>query len=640
MAKDTSRTSLNGILFLLFFAILPFFQFESLLDDGLLPRYLLTALFTILLTVLNFKSLQKGIRVHRRLFLVSAFFLLWQFASIAWAYNPVEALGQASRYAALIPFLWIVSHLLRTEALQSKELGRAAALMGGIVALSTAGALLQALGEGAFFDDIYSISGNFSHKNLLSAVLLLTFPLVLLRWKREKGLLSWLSLLIALLILIEISVLRTRGIWIATLGAGGLTLVLFQSRKPSAHKTPWKPIVAGVILMLVILGGLFSAPEIKTGLTDQSNLSKRFTFWSNSMEMIAEHPWSGVGMGNWKLLFPKYGLEGVDDSAMQGVTHIQRPHNDYLWFWAELGPLGLLAYLALFVLAIRSAWRVINRKEGNSGAIYLYLFGLFAFAIFSLSDFPTERAPHLVMLMLFLALLTRKDDLEEKPILASPLVAAFVVLVTAGASWVHLHRWQGEEAMQAVLAANKEQNAPLIIEEAEAAIRPFYNVDPYANPIRYYSSLGLLATRQVDQGKSALREAQEAAPYNILVLHGFGNAYGREGKLDSALLYLDRALAIAPHFKMALLLKGDLLIQAERFPEALATLNQHDPSSTDRRYLQNLAYALRGTLDGYGTEHQRFPDMMEHLQQQGPLNGPLDYVNAYRAKRGVAPIRS
>ena len=463
--------------------------------------------------------------------------------------------------------------------------------------------------------------------------MMLSFPMVLAAWAVLKGLWSKGAMVLAILMLIEMFVLRTRGVWLALFVATAASGVVWQVKKQSDIKISrnWAiGLVGGALLILI---ALFASPQIKAGFTNSSNVQKRMAFWENTMEMISEHPVSGVGAGNWKLLFPKYGLENVDFSVGQGITHIQRPHNDFLWIWAEMGILGLVLYLALFAFGFRQILQNLSRLEGKNQRILnlAAFFGLMALAVFSLSDFPFERAPHMLFFMLFLAIPFATAKQEKGLAFVAYLLPIFLVI----GLFVNYQRYQSELKMNDVLLANAQQNPRAIIPAAEAVFDPaWYTVDNYANPIPYYSGKGLLFTGQADRALAELESAKTYAPYNVLVWDALMQYYARKGAVDQALAMADTALAISPQFENVLLTKAELHLQRKEFADALAALNLHSPDSDDQRYLQDLANALRGTLNTY-SEHGRFEPMMRHLQQSGNLQNPMDYIRAYRLKRGV-----
>lgn len=627
MAKPSKSFS---YLFLAFMALLPLVQIPSLQDDTLLSRFLILDIFALAGLVLLW-SVIKVVKLAKWPLLSLGSFLLLLFLSAFSALNISESWASLARYGSFIPAFLVLETAFRSKRLQMEDLLKGAVLFAGVAAVPTLFQLLKALASGDFFNDIYTITGTFSHKNLLASAMMLAFPFVLAAWASLKGMWSKSAMVLAVILILELFVLRTRGVWLGLVVASGLSGIVLQIIKPQGLVVSKKWVLSLSALALIVLTALFLSPQIKAGFTNSSNVQKRLVFWENTQAMIKEHPVTGVGLGNWRLNFPKYGLNEVDENTRQGITHIQRPHNDYLWIWSEAGPLALLAFVAILALAFTQVLKNIKSSEGEQRYVNIAaLFSLIAYASFSFGDFPIERAPHTLWLMLTLAFVSHQAQASLKGKMAG--LAATAILI--GALFVNFQRFKAEQGMQAVLEANASQNATGIVNAAEAVYSDWYTVDNYANPLKYYSAKGYLFTNRPQQAFSDLEQAMKDAPHNILVYESFAQYYARQNDLDKAIDYAERGLAISPQFKMLLLLKAEMHLQRKEFADALEALNMHEPRSGDTRYKQDLATALRGALRTY-EQHGRFSAMMEHLKQSGPLERPEDYIRAYRIKRGI-----
>lgn len=94
---------------------------------------------------------------------------------------------------------------------------------------------------------------------------------------------------------------------------------------------------------------------IKTPMGIRANL------YENTLEVIRERPWFGVGSGGFERA---YGVHVQAKYTDWRTLSSGDPHNQYLFFLAEQGLLGLLAFLAFIGLALadRGAggrWRVV-----------------------------------------------------------------------------------------------------------------------------------------------------------------------------------------------------------------------------------------------------------------------------------------
>jgi O-antigen ligase len=79
--------------------------------------------------------------------------------------------------------------------------------------------------------------------------------------------------------------------------------------------------------------------------------------WQAALAMWTEHPWLGVGIGNYEPVYPRYALP-------LWPLPLGHAHNYYLNIAAETGIVGLSAYLFLWLVALVGAWRATRRAWG------------------------------------------------------------------------------------------------------------------------------------------------------------------------------------------------------------------------------------------------------------------------------------
>lgn len=125
----------------------------------------------------------------------------------------------------------------------------------------------------------------------------------------------------------------SRSAYLAT--ALGLVL-LVAGTVPSRRK--WSILAAtGLVL------GILAAAAVATGGVDASvftqagrSLGVRLHYWRSTAAMIAEHPWLGVGPGNFQAEYTRYKLP-------QATEEVAEPHNFVLEVWATAGTLAVIA---------------------------------------------------------------------------------------------------------------------------------------------------------------------------------------------------------------------------------------------------------------------------------------------------------
>ncbi|MCX6100835.1 MAG: O-antigen ligase family protein, partial [Candidatus Bipolaricaulota bacterium] len=113
----------------------------------------------------------------------------------------------------------------------------------------------------------------------------------------------------------------------------------------------------GVVIVTTLALQTLRSPysgAVTSRLWEANSGQARWTFWSVGWTMFSENPLTGVGLGNYKIVYPKYeaitfARPGAVLPSMYVLKSAQA-HNDYLQVAAELGSVGILALLGLFLV--------------------------------------------------------------------------------------------------------------------------------------------------------------------------------------------------------------------------------------------------------------------------------------------------
>jgi O-antigen ligase len=77
----------------------------------------------------------------------------------------------------------------------------------------------------------------------------------------------------------------------------------------------------------------------------------RLEMYSVTSKIIAEKPWTGHGIATWPSQYQKH-AKGLPSEGTR------TPHNDYLFYTAEIGLIGLAALLWIWVTQLTVAWKI------------------------------------------------------------------------------------------------------------------------------------------------------------------------------------------------------------------------------------------------------------------------------------------
>jgi putative inorganic carbon (HCO3(-)) transporter len=188
------------------------------------------------------------------------------------------------------------------------------------------------------------------HPNVLAGnvIILLPIPLGLLLF--DWAMLRWpyrLFAALALLVMVAVLILTlSRGSWVAlavvTLGMGMLR-----------WRRGWALAVLAVVLLAfwIQTAGAAKIASILASSNTLGTVEGRVEVWSRAIYMIQDFPFTGIGMGSFgdlaDILYPFFSFPA------QSVPHA---HNLFLQVAVDLGIPGLIAWVAVFILASASAW--------------------------------------------------------------------------------------------------------------------------------------------------------------------------------------------------------------------------------------------------------------------------------------------
>jgi O-antigen ligase len=118
--------------------------------------------------------------------------------------------------------------------------------------------------------------------------------------------------------------------------------------------------VAGCWLVMSVYGAIIGFEGI---LARFDHLSEgdpsRFLIWKDTWRLIMDHPWTGVGLGDYASVFRIY------QSHLPDTLRASHAHNDYLQLAAEL---GLPMAIGLSALVWGYWWRTVGRLQGWKAA--------------------------------------------------------------------------------------------------------------------------------------------------------------------------------------------------------------------------------------------------------------------------------
>ncbi len=90
----------------------------------------------------------------------------------------------------------------------------------------------------------------------------------------------------------------------------------------------------------------------------------RLYMYRNTINMIKDNLFLGVGFGNFKYIYPRYRDRG--EWELSGLnTRVDQAHSEYLQIFSEVGLIGLLAFLWILAGIGRMGWEIVKIRNFN-----------------------------------------------------------------------------------------------------------------------------------------------------------------------------------------------------------------------------------------------------------------------------------
>jgi putative inorganic carbon (HCO3(-)) transporter len=320
--------------------------------------------------------------------------------SIVYADDRPAAIKESLKWLELLLAVLIVVDLANEARLARWVIG-AMLVAGGAEAAYGAVQFITDSGPGAFqLSGALRAFGHFDQPNPFAGYLTMILPLALCMalCPANPPRFRLLSSGAAGLLGIGIGLSQSRGAW---LGVAVATLCLLLAWSRFTRRLLIPCALAGTLALALAVSGLLPAAildrlgqtieyfgvfDVRTVEVTSENWAvvERMAHWQAGWYMFLDHPWLGVGAGNYAAAYPQYFV----GTWREALGHA---HNYYLNILAELGVLGGGLLLLLLALAFRQLGGALVRSELMRGtfwrAVLAGIFGgLIVFCVHNMFD--------------------------------------------------------------------------------------------------------------------------------------------------------------------------------------------------------------------------------------------------------------
>jgi O-antigen ligase len=327
---------------------------------------------------------------YPQFFAILSFFLIWVILSLTWSEQPSHGVGVASRYILSAFLFLIVFTAVRTPQ-------HVRWLLGAFVAASTLSGAYGLVSPPPAVDQD-RLAGTIGEPNQLAAVLVAGFVVALALAVVEKGkpLLQMLLVAAAGLCLVTTFLTLSRAGLIALVIAM-VAVVLVAGRWRAQALVAATAVIATLFLFFAFI----ATPHQRDRVTQVGSGSStgRSDIWTVGWRMVQAHPVNGVGVGQFQTSAVHFLIApGTIQRSDLIISQPKVAHNIYLHVLAEMGAIGLAAFLLIIGFALRCALKAANafRRRGDpamdllSRAVFVGLVGILSADFFASEQFSKQ----------------------------------------------------------------------------------------------------------------------------------------------------------------------------------------------------------------------------------------------------------
>ena len=572
---DKSKTSnfepinlISYILLILYFFLGFVPNWEAV--DRIAPQWLVMNLLNLVSLAVFFyyrksikKTISKVLTPYFSLFYIA--FIFWAGLSYFYAINSTEVVVNISRqFNVLLMFLsmaillfnlknkarfisWTLSIILSVEIY--------AVLVDAIDMINTNGII-----------NPNSMKGVTANRNITAFSIAIKIPFVLyLIGTLKKTSFKVLFTSLVFLAMLSLSMIQSRASFIALgliiVGYSSLQVILYLN-----HTKSTKTLLSlGYILIPLLLAitinqtviaskgadALSRAATISLSNNDGS-IKQRLRYYEDVFTHITSNPIFGTGLGNWKLKSIDY-----ESKNMNGYIVPYHAHSDFIQLGAELGIIGFLLYLGVFLWAVYYVFVFIRHSKSSIDEktfVFLLLVALAVYSIDANLNFPIARPQVLVVWTAIMALIVSyyqmykgsTDPLKTK----NNLTPVFISLVFIGlipSLYVNSKVYESLKGQMVLLQDFNSNKYSLPLNKVDQVVPDIPNITVTTLPINSVRARYYLNAKKYDKALELAEKGVLANPYIFYSEFLLSEIYMGKGNLDKAKFYAEKAFLGLPN---------------------------------------------------------------------------------------------
>ena len=533
--------------------------------DKIAPQWLVMSALNAL-SILYFISKRNVINKFLNLSLKSYLnltylaFVLWAIGSVFYAINPTEVMVNLARQLnvflmvfsiglyfynfknrlRIIP--WIITIILGFEIY--------AVFIDALEMINSSGKIIP-----------NQMKGVTANRNITAFSLAIKIPFVLFLIRIEKKLILRVGLASLITItLVGLSMIQSRASFIAV----GFTMLAYIMLQVFLYirinKKMEQLLQVGYFIVPLLLAVIINSTTLSdkgadaisrastiSVSTKDGSINQRLRYYKDVFTHISSNPIFGVGLGNWKLKSIDY-----DAKDINGYVVPYHAHSDFIQLGAELGVIGFILYLGIFLWAIYYVYILIRFSDlGLDQKVLLFLL-ITALGVYSVDanlNFPIARPQVLVVWALIIASISvYYQNFESKPskLFNTTFLMGALILVTPS-TYINLKVYESLKGQMFLLQDFNSNKYNLPLNQVDKVVPDIPNITVTTIPINSVKARYYVNAKKYDKALALLEKGTKANPYLYYSEILKSQIFQEKGQLDSAKVYAKKAFFGLPN---------------------------------------------------------------------------------------------
>ena len=491
--------------------------------------------------------------------------ILWAGLSYFYAINSTEVLVNITRQVnVLLMFLsmgillfnlknkarfisWTLSIILSIEVY--------AVLVEALEMISTTGVISSG-----------TLKGVTANRNITAFSIAIKIPFVLyLIGILRKASVKFLLTSIIFLALLCLSMIQSRASFIAvgliTVGYSIWQIIIYLKHTKSTKTLLSIVFIIVPLLLAITINQIVIASKGADALsraatislsTNDGSVNQRLRYYEDVITHLTSNPILGTGLGNWKLKSIDY-----DSKDINGYVVPYHAHSDFIQLGAELGIIGFLLYLGVFLWAVYYVFVFIAHSKSSleeKTFVFILLLALGVYSVDANLNFPIARPQVLVVWAAVMALIViyyqkhkqATGPIKNRPFL-TPIFLSLALICLLPSLLVTNKVYESLKGQMFLLQDfnSNQYNVPL--NQVDTIVPDIPNITVTTIPINSVKARYYVNAKQYDKALALLNKGTKANPYLYYSEILKSQIFQEKGQIDSALVYAKKAFFGLPN---------------------------------------------------------------------------------------------